>query len=188
MATRKNLYTRPLFQYTPRVLNMEDKSVLYKEYSRLRGIAMRRISRREEAGYTKYYTPNLPTVAELKSGKGSVVYSLIRTVRFLESAVSTVSGIKKQEAATVKSLNEKGYRFITRKNLSSYASMMRFIDSIVSEGIRYMIISTGERIAVFSPDYYKRWFEAWQNADEGDKEKKVREVLKHDLQLEGIQL
>lgn len=186
MAKKKKLFDRPMFQYVPRVLNQEPKNDLYKEYSRLRKIALKRIKRREEAGY-KYSVPDLPTVTELKK-QGNVTYSLIKVVRFLNSKLSTVSGIKQVNRSSLKALRKGGYTFLNQNNLSAYADMMKYVKSIVGVWMRYQVLSDGTRVAIYAPDVYKHWFEVWQSASEEEREKKVRDAIYADLRMEGVQL
>lgn len=183
---KKRIYSRPLFQYVPRVLNKVDKKQLYKEYSKLRAIAAKRIQRRNAAGYTNYYTPDLPVVQDIKNSNKNIVYEVINVVKFLESATSSVSAIKATQSKTISTLHNRGYKFINRSNLRAYGEMISYINSFVSEHLRYIITRDGRRVAVNSPEQYKRWFDVWSTSKTPEID--LRSTIEHDLQLQGIQL
>lgn len=184
---KKRIYSRPLFQYTPRILNKVDKAQLYKEYSKLRTIAIKRIQRRNAAGYTDYYTPDLPFVQDIKNSNRNIVYELIDVVKFLESATSSVSAIKATQRKTISTLHNKGYKFITRSNIRAYGEMISFINSIIGEQMRYTINrDEGRRVEVNAPDQYKRWFDVWSSSNTPELD--LRAAIQNDLQLYGIQL
>lgn len=98
-----------------------------KEYTRLKSIANKRIARLEKAGYTEtdmvreykgYFTSSRGMTDE------DIADIMPELSYFLESSLSTVSGMRQYVSKQVQTLNDSGYDFINKGNFQQWANFM----------------------------------------------------------------
>ena len=107
-----------------------------KEYTRLRDIAQKRLKRMAETPYRETATfqrniGNFPKIADMKN-KGvkdgqvtpELAYKLAELARFVSASTSTVTGMKKQQAAAIKTLHSHGYTFVNDSNYIQFGKFM----------------------------------------------------------------
>lgn len=115
--------------YRPDVVRNADvwtPKMIRQEYSRLRSIARKRLERLAVAEPDSYaYRANVGQYAPVKDLSPAEMRDLLpRLARFIAAKTGTVSGIRAQRQAAVKTLQERGYAFITRNNIRAYGDFM----------------------------------------------------------------
>jgi len=166
MATIKYNFTA----YDPRTLEGYSEREIRAEYSRLRSIARKRLERLEKSGYTKHgvyrtYRKVFKPLAEVRN-LSELRYRLSDLRIFLGSEMSTVTGVKKVERKSLKTLHSHGYRFVTEKNMWAFYDFMNFIhakqagrlyDSDQVATVGQLMLAAGA-----SPEEMRRDFAKWQ--------------------------
>ena len=113
--------------YNPAYLrnNLSSKD-LRKEYSRLRGIANKRLKAigryYPESQIYKRYADKFVKLTTLNDQQ--IAYKLTELADFLSRRLSSVTAIKRYENETIKSLHEDGYTFINKSNLHDFFKFM----------------------------------------------------------------
>lgn len=102
-------------------------AVLRSEYSRLRSIAMKRLSRMQgkaEAAETlAQHAEGFPTLKEIGSDRADVVTALGDLSRFLSAKRSSISGIRESNKRITAALQAKGIN-VNQKDLKDYGKFM----------------------------------------------------------------
>lgn len=142
---------KSIFKYEPDVYTPQKakKELSYKEaraeYSRLRSIALKRLSRFEGTEYsgaeiTRRYRPeSFPRLSDIGGDSTAVALLLSDVYRFLLLKGSTVTGQREIRDKTIETLHRRGYMFVNAGNYQSFVSYLekaraqsiaRFFDSV----------------------------------------------------------
>lgn len=143
------------------------------EYSRLRGIANKRLKSigryNPESQIYKRYADKFVKLSTLNDRQ--IPYKLTELADFLSSRLSSVTAIKRYENETIKSLHEDGYTFINKSNLHDF---LKFMDDTrtAARNSRYdsdrvvALFEMSERLGV-NPEILKQDFTYYmENLDE----------------------
>lgn len=106
---------------------------LRKEYSRLRQIAQKRLTRLERAGYgdTEIYTDYEDVFQKTRGLSDAQIAEIMPDLyNFLNRQTSTVSGMNKYITKNVESLHDSGYDFVNKYNFREWT---RFLDDIKND-------------------------------------------------------
>ena len=112
-------------------LDSHTESELRKEYSRLRAIANKRITRLEKAGFgespilERYGQGFARTGSIAKGDVASIKKALYEVAWFTTDERSTVSGERKAIAKEIGKMTESGYDFVTTDNYYKFKRFMR---------------------------------------------------------------
>lgn len=117
--------------YTPTGAKELTDKELRKEYSRLRSIARKRLERFEGTEWTtsqiyQYNKEGFKPLKEIKSDR-ELRYLLSDVARFITAERGSVSGLEKERRQAVKTLNERGYTFVNKKNFRKFAEFMEYV-------------------------------------------------------------
>lgn len=119
-----------LDHYNPQYLiNNYTPSEVRKEYSRLRAIAVKRLSRLFKAGFGnssvyKYNTTNTKKLSELTERQ--VPLALSQLARFIHNPLSTVTGQYELRAQKIKKLRSYDYD-VTEENFQNFTDFMELL-------------------------------------------------------------
>ena len=117
-------------QYNPQYLmNNYSASEIRKEYSRIRAIAVKRLTRLAKAGFGetsvyKYNVFNTKKLSELTEKQ--IPLALSQLARFLVNPLSTVTGQKAQRKQKIEKLQSYGYD-VNEKNFQTFVDFMDII-------------------------------------------------------------
>lgn len=117
-------------QYNPQYLmNNYSPSEIRKEYSRIRAIAVKRLTRLAKAGFGetsvyKYNVFNTKKLSELTEKQ--IPLALSQLARFLVNPLSTVTGQKAQRKQKIEKLQSYGYD-VNEKNFQTFVDFMELI-------------------------------------------------------------
>lgn len=195
--------------YTPTNLNKLLKADVTKaqvrsEYSRLRGIAMKRLNRLQEADMddTQAYLRNYKHYPKLKDIKTNqeLAGRLSDLSRFIQAKASTVSGQKAIRAKSIATLHEHGYNFVNNDNIVAFG---KFMEEYRQEKLDKAGYDSGDAAMLYSivekhrldPDEVYQDFVLWlANIDEAKKlnrsnsdgnYKKVKKRLENKINASG---
>jgi Tfp pilus assembly protein PilO len=116
--------------YTPEGAKTLSDKELRKEYTRLRSIARKRLERFEGTEWTdtQVYQLNAGVYKPLKEIRSDreLRHLFSDVARFVTADTSSVSGLEKQRATAVKTLNERGYDFVNKENYRQFAEFMEY--------------------------------------------------------------
>lgn len=117
--------------YTPTGAKELTDKELRQEYSRLRSIARKRLERFEGTEWTtsqiyQYNKEGFKPLKEIKSDR-ELRYLLSDVARFITAERGSVSGLEKERRQAVKTLNERGYTFVNKKNFRKFAEFMEYV-------------------------------------------------------------
>ena len=116
--------------YNPQYLiNNFTSSEVRKEYSRLRAIAVKRLSRLSKAGFGessayKYNATNTKKLSEMTERQ--VPLALSQLARFIHNPLSTVTGQKELRTQKIKKLQSQGYD-VTEENFQNFTDFMELL-------------------------------------------------------------
>ena len=116
--------------YNPQYLvNNYTPSEIRKEYSRVRAIAVKRLTRLAKGGFGetsiyKYNVFNTMKLSELTEKQ--IPLALSQLARFIDNPLSTVTGQKAQRKQKIEKLRSYGYD-VTEKNFQSFADFMELL-------------------------------------------------------------
>lgn len=119
-----------LEHYNPQYLiNNYTRSEVRKEYSRLRAIAVKRLSRLSKAGFGnssayKYNATNTKKLSELTERQ--VPLALSQLARFIHNPLSTVTGQYELRAQKIKKLRSYDYD-VTEENFNNFTDFMELL-------------------------------------------------------------
>ena len=98
------------------------------EYARLRRAAMKRLDRLEQSEYGDSeilaYRRKRPFQPASKLTDAEIGRALSEVHHFLTQKTSSVTGMRKQERAAIKTLHSKGYTFVTKENFRAFGKFM----------------------------------------------------------------
>jgi len=131
-GTRKKAtlkYDRNL--YTPTGAKELSDKELRKEYSRLRSIARKRLERFEGTEWTtsqiyKYNKEGFKPLKEITSDR-ELRHLFSDVARFVTAERGSVSGLERERRKAVKTLNERGYTFVTKENFRRFGEFMEYV-------------------------------------------------------------
>lgn len=116
--------------YTPEGAKSLSDRELRKEYSRLRSIARKRLDRFEGTEWTdtQVYQMNVGVYKPLEEIKTDreLRHIFSDVARFVMAETSSVSGLKKQRREAVKTLQDRGYKFVDKDNFRQFADFMEY--------------------------------------------------------------
>lgn len=117
--------------YTPTGAKELTDKELRQEYSRLRSIARKRLERFEGTEWTtsqiyQYNKEGFKPLKEIKSDR-ELRYLFSDVARFITAERGSVSGLEKERRRAVKTLNERGYSFVNKKNFRKFAEFMEYV-------------------------------------------------------------
>lgn len=179
--------SKSLFQYAPSFYTPDgaywaNDADLRAEYSRLRSIAQKRISRIkgtefEQSAIFKENRHGFLTVKQAQA-QDVLVDELMSIRRFLLDTTSTLTGARERKAKILNTLNERGYTFVNSQNYWKYAQFMDFADSML-KGTYYSSDFVNDFFEKFESsgatlEQMKRWFTNWMSSQ--DLEVKFRNV------------
>lgn len=128
-------YDSELYRHVDLAANMPG---LRREYSRLRQIAQKRLTRLERAGYgdTEIYTDYEDVFKRTRGLTDEQIAEIMPDLySFLNRQTSTVSGMKQYIARNINALHDSGYDFVNQYNFREWT---RFLDDVKSdEDFRY---------------------------------------------------
>ena len=178
----KSLFQYATSFYTHEGVYWANDADLRAEYSRLRSIAQKRISRIkgtefEQSAIFKENRHGFLTVKQAKA-QDVLVDELMSIRRFLLDTTSTLTGARERKAKILNTLNERGYTFVNSENYWKYTQFMDFADSML-KGTYYssdFVNDFFEKIESqgSSLEQMKRWFTNWMSSQ--DLEVKFRNV------------
>ena len=119
-----------LDHYNPQYLmNNYTPYEIRKEYSRIRAIAVKRLTRLAKAGFGetsvyKYNVFNTKKLSELTEKQ--IPLALSQLARFLDNPLSTVTGQKAQRKQKIEKLQSYGYD-VNEKNFQSFVDFMQLL-------------------------------------------------------------
>lgn len=124
---------------TPYALENTDISArrLRKLYTELRDIANKRVKRAQAAGYgqnlvIRQVAKKIPKISEIRT-EAELRYRIGETSMFLENPLSTISGIKRNDAKKLETLARHGYDFINEGNLQDFGRFMEWVRANYSD-------------------------------------------------------
>lgn len=131
-GTRKKAalkYDRNL--YTPQGARELSDKELRKEYSRLRSIARKRLERFEGTEWTtsqiyRYNKEGFKPLKEITSDR-ELRHLFSDVARFVTAERGSVSGLERERRKAVKTLQERGYTFVTKKNFRKFGEFMEYV-------------------------------------------------------------
>ena len=111
--------------YYPYRLEQMDESALRKEYTRLRKIANKRLARLQASKYkdsdlAKEYAGGFEILANV----ADLPRELTTLARFVASERSSITGLKRMENQTIRTLNKHGYTFVNAGNVGQFGAFM----------------------------------------------------------------
>lgn len=163
--------------YTPEGARWATEQDMAREYSRLRSIAQKRLSRLAGSEYAesslyKEYMDGFDTVREAREA-GELPEALANVARFLRSAGSTLTGAAEVKAMTLTKLNERGYTFVTNDNYWQYTRFMDYARGMLSDEMwnSEYVNDFFERAtdAGANENQMKRWFKNWVKSSGGER-------------------
>ena len=132
-------------EFTPNILSRMNESAIRKEYSRLRSIANKRLTRLEKASLnlTARTGYKFPTIAQLESSSRATVASGLADVsKFLRSERTTVKGERQFLANFTESMIGIGYGDLV-ENVDDVYKTIQFLDAI-QEDYKETLYSSGD--------------------------------------------
>lgn len=153
---------------------------LRAEYTRMRDIAQKRLKRLGEVyGRSETYKKNVnmfPAARDIGRGQlTTLTGKMMQLHQFLGQQTSTVSGMKKHRAATLKGLRQRGYDFVNDKNLDIFGEFMDYNRALRKNGLydseRVAELANWANDEQIDPEQLKEEFEYWMEAvymEEGD--------------------
>lgn len=163
--------------YTPEGARWATEQDMAREYSRLRSIARKRLSRLAGSEYAesslyKEYMDGFDTVREVREA-GELPEALASVARFLSAAGSTLSGAAEVKAMTLTKLNERGYTFVNNDNYWQYTRFMDYARGMLSDEMwnSEYVNDFFERAqeAGANESQMKRWFKNWEESSGGER-------------------
>lgn len=116
--------------YNPQYLsNNYSPSEIRKDYSRVRAIAVKRLTRLAKAGFgeTSVYKYNVFSTKKLSElTEKQIPLALSQLARFLDNPLSTVTGQKAQRKQKIEKLHSYGYD-VNEKNFQSFVDFMELL-------------------------------------------------------------
>lgn len=127
MANIKNaeVLTWEYDDYYPFRLEQIDERALRKEYTRLRKIANKRLTRLQASEYkesdlAKEYAGGFAILADVED----LPRELTKLARFVASESSSVTGLKRINKKTISTLHQHGYTFVNAGNVGQFGAFM----------------------------------------------------------------
>ena len=111
--------------YYPYRLEQMDESALRKEYTRLRKIANKRLARLQASKYkdsdlAKEYAGGFEILANV----ADLPRELTTLARFVASEKSSITGLKRMEKQSIRTLHQHGYTFVNDDNVGQFDAFM----------------------------------------------------------------
>ena len=155
--------------YTPEGAYWANESALRAEYSRLRSIAQKRISRIKGTEFenSAIFRENRHGFLTVKqaSAQNVIIDELMSIRRFLLDETSLLSGARERKNRILSTLQERGYNFVTSENYWQYTQFMDWAGAMF-KGAQFgsgFVNDFFERTykAGASLNQMKRWFLNW---------------------------
>lgn len=124
MASNKAQLKWAAALYQAEALKVRDSKELRAEYTRLRDIAQKRLSRLGQSEFSSLATyqnnkDKFPKLSEIKTD-AELRIRLQEVARFVSAKTSTISGIRAERKAQLKSLAENGYDWVNESNFEQF--------------------------------------------------------------------
>ena len=103
---------------------------VWREYSKLRSIARKRLERMSQSEFKdtqtyRYFKDRIPTVKEMENwSKSSIVMKLNEIRSFVGSRRSSIRGMKAIRKESLETLHTNGYDFVNKSNWSDWVAFM----------------------------------------------------------------
>lgn len=121
------------WEYNPQGLQRYDERALRKEYTRLRDIAQKRLSRMGESKFSESetYQQNVGQFEKTRDIKSAsqLRQSLTQLARFVMAESSTIQGQKAIMSRGIQQWREKGYNFVNEGNWFSFTRFLEYVKS-----------------------------------------------------------
>lgn len=114
-------------EYTPRSLRDYTSKELRSEYARLRSVAQKRLSRLAAKGYeeTNVYRYNVGKYEPTRAlSDAQIRYRLSQLADFIESPVTTITGIKASHDRMIETMRKRGFTGINQSNIAQFGRFM----------------------------------------------------------------
>lgn len=110
--------------YQAEALKVRDSKELRAEYTRLRDIAQKRLSRLGKSEFSdtqsyQRYKDAFPVLKEIKND-GEFRLRLSELAKFVSSSTSSITGLKQKREKQLASLHERGYDWVTEENFQEF--------------------------------------------------------------------
>ena len=163
--------------YFPFQISEMSKEAVSKAYSKLRGIANKRLSRLESAGLGTKGSYRFPKVRDLTENQ--LRSGLAEASRYLRDPRHTVKGERSFIKTEIESLHNLGYDFIDESNFYEFTEYMddlreQYGNKAFDSGDAADVFSNGQKIGI-DPEVLKDNFEYFaQHLDEMERMKPAR--------------
>lgn len=121
------------WEYNPQGLQRYDERSLRKEYTRLRDIAQKRLSRMGESKFSESetYQQNVGMFEKTRDIKSvsELRQSLTQLARFVMAESSTIQGQKSIMRRGIQQWQENGYGFVNESNWFSFTRFLEYVKS-----------------------------------------------------------
>lgn len=121
------------WEYNPQGLQKYDEKTLRREYTRLRDIAQKRLSRMGESKFSESetYQQNVGQFEKTRDIKteSQLRQNLTQLARFVMAESSTIRGQKEIMARGIQQWREKGYDFVNEGNWFSFTRFLEYVKS-----------------------------------------------------------
>lgn len=129
MAKRSSAATTlPDYWYTPyftKYANKSEMRLLRQEYTRMRDIAQKRLSRLRSAGFTpREFKGGVPKLRDVRGNASQFARTMSDLYSFLKSPQSTVRGAADIRNRTLETLRDRGMSFVNESNLQQFGTFM----------------------------------------------------------------
>lgn len=142
-------YNRAYYMYADSARNIPDPRA---EYRKIRNAALNRIRKLERAGYedTETVKKARKTFAALPKNltQDEAAQRLPDAARFITAARGTVGGMREIERKTAETLSDRGYDFVTRKNVRAFTEFLDWLGSEKLSQLYYIEDSAAPREGV----------------------------------------
>lgn len=116
----------PDYWYTPyfgKYASGQEMKLLRQEYTRLRDITNKRISRLQAAGLpVRDFKKGVPRLRDIRENQAQFAHTLSDLYNFVKNPATLVGGARASRDAMIESLHEAGYDFINESNLYLWGS------------------------------------------------------------------
>lgn len=124
MATNNSKLKWDAALYQAEALKVRDSKELRAEYTRLRDIAQKRLSRLGKSEFSntqsyQRYKDAFPKLKEIKN-EGELRLRLSQLAKFVSSSTSSITGLKQKRKKQLASLHERGYDWVTEENFQEF--------------------------------------------------------------------
>ena len=121
----------PDYWYTPyfgKYASGQEMKLLRQEYTRLRDIAQKRITRLKSAGLpVREFKQGVPRLRDVRGNQSQFAHTLSDLYNFISNPATTIAGARTMREKTLSALAASGYGFVTAENLPQYGAFMELM-------------------------------------------------------------